>query len=97
MIPKKEGQKTVFVCPKCGFKLKDVSEQRMADTIQQKEKKNVEVVDAEIEHLPVTKEECPKCGNDEAYYWSLQTRAADEPETRFFKCSRCKHTWRDYS
>ncbi|RJQ19012.1 hypothetical protein C4580_05525, partial [Candidatus Woesearchaeota archaeon] len=21
---------------------------------------------------------------------------ADEPATRFFKCTKCKHTWREY-
>ncbi|MEK6933005.1 MAG: transcription factor S, partial [Nanoarchaeota archaeon] len=25
-----------------------------------------------------------------------QTRAADEAETRFFKCTKCKHTIREY-
>jgi len=40
---------------------------------------------------------CPKCGNDEAFFWTAQMRAADEAETRFFRCTKCKHTWREYS
>jgi DNA-directed RNA polymerase subunit M len=25
-----------------------------------------------------------------------QLRAADESEVRFFRCTECKHTWRQY-
>ena len=46
--------------------------------------------------MPLTDEECPKCKHGKAYYWLVQTRAGDEPETRFFRCEKCKHTWRDY-
>jgi len=49
-----------------------------------------------LEVLPKTVATCPKCGNNEAYYWEVQTRSADEPATRFFKCTRCGHVWREY-
>jgi transcription factor S len=48
------------------------------------------------ETLPVTKAECKKCGNVMAYYWMMQTRSADEPSTRFYRCTKCNHTWREY-
>ncbi|MBD3310349.1 transcription factor S, partial [Candidatus Woesearchaeota archaeon] len=54
-------------------------------------------VEQDFETDPVTKAECPKCHNKEAYYWEVQTRAADEPPTKFLKCTKCKHIWRDYS
>lgn len=41
--------------------------------------------------------ECEKCGHDEAVWWMLQTRSADEPTTQFYRCTKCEHTWRDYS
>lgn len=47
--------------------------------------------------LPTIKKECEKCGNGEAVWWMLQTRSADEPTTQFFRCTKCRHTWRDYS
>ncbi|MBI2108536.1 transcription factor S, partial [Candidatus Woesearchaeota archaeon] len=31
-----------------------------------------------------------------AYFWLVQTRAGDEPETKFLRCEKCSHTWRDY-
>ena len=54
------------------------------------------VFEKEEETLPSTKIECPKCGHEKAYWWTQQTRAADEPETSFFRCASCKHTWREY-
>jgi DNA-directed RNA polymerase subunit M len=51
----------------------------------------------QLEMHPKVKIICEKCGNNAAYFWTQQTRAADEPETRFFKCTKCKHTWREYS
>lgn len=59
-------------------------------------KKSFEAVEEEPEVHPKTDEKCPKCGNDKAYYWSVQTRAADESPTRFYKCTKCSHTWREY-
>ncbi len=49
------------------------------------------------ESYSTIKIECEKCGHDEAVWWMFQTRSADEPTTRFYRCSKCKYTWRDYS
>jgi DNA-directed RNA polymerase subunit M len=46
--------------------------------------------------LPTAVEECPKCGNEKAYWVLRQTRGADEPETRIFECTKCGHKWREY-
>jgi len=45
---------------------------------------------------PVVNETCPKCENDKAYFWMVQTRSSDESPTKFFKCTKCGHTKRDY-
>ncbi|PIN96825.1 MAG: hypothetical protein COU45_05870 [Nitrosopumilus sp. CG10_big_fil_rev_8_21_14_0_10_33_7] len=50
-----------------------------------------------VETLPTIKIECEKCGNDEAVWWMLQTRSADEPTTQFYRCSKCRYTWRNYA
>ncbi|MDD5501865.1 MAG: transcription factor S [Candidatus Thermoplasmatota archaeon] len=46
--------------------------------------------------LPIERVECSKCGNTEAYWYLLQTRKADEAETRFYQCTKCGHKWREY-
>jgi len=58
--------------------------------------RGVAVVETKTATLPKTAEQCPKCGNDEAYWVLRQTRGADEPETRIFECTKCGHKWRDY-
>ena len=54
----------------------------------------VKETDGEVK--PIVEMNCLKCKNDKAYFWTMQTRAADESETKFYKCTKCKHTWRDY-
>jgi DNA-directed RNA polymerase subunit M len=80
-------------CPNCGF----ISNEKKARITEQiVEKKKIEIVEQEEEILPKTKEICPKCKNTEAYYWLVQTRAGDEAATKFYKCTKCGHVWRDY-
>ncbi|MFQ5474765.1 MAG: transcription factor S [Candidatus Nanoarchaeia archaeon] len=88
-----DSGKRVMKC-RCGY-AQDKPVMVLKETM--KHDRAVEVVDKEVEILPLVKEECPKCGHGEAYYWLQQTRAGDEPETKFMKCAKCKHTWRDYS
>ena len=46
--------------------------------------------------LPKTRIPCPECGHTEAFFVIRQTRAADEPETRIYRCCKCNHSWREY-
>jgi len=93
MMPKKENGRIVVRCAKCGH------EQKGNVELKEKGAKNEEIVviEKEIETHPVVDAVCPKCGNDKAYFWTRQTRASDEPETKFYKCAKCRHIWRDYS
>ena len=93
--PKDKGGKKILYCS-CGF-TKDLGDEK---TTEIKERvsggKKIEVLEA-IETHPKIKSNCEKCGNKIAYYWTQQTRGADEPETRFFKCTKCSYTWREYA
>ncbi|MBI4450353.1 transcription factor S [Candidatus Woesearchaeota archaeon] len=91
MMPKAEKGKKLLACS-CGYK----SGGEITLTETAKKTKELEVIDTEHENLPVVEAKCKKCGHDKAYFWSLQTRSADEPETRFYKCEQCKYTWREY-
>ncbi len=97
LIPKKSDKRKILVCsnPNCDYTEKINNENTIQEKIEHK--KEIEVIDMNFdENLPVTEIECEKCGNNKAYYWSVQTRAADEPETRFYKCTKCGHVWREY-
>ncbi|MFX1428047.1 MAG: hypothetical protein ACFFBE_16460 [Promethearchaeota archaeon] len=38
---------------------------------------------------------CPKCQHKEAETWQIQIRSSDEPSTHFFRCVKCKYSWRE--
>ncbi len=89
LVPGENG----FVCPRCGWK----SSEDVDISSESSSKKEVNMVDEnEVETLPKIKIECPKCKCDEAYYYLMQTRSADEPPTTFYICVKCKHKWRQY-
>lgn len=85
-----------FVCAKCKYVKKETIKLTSSEKIQEKEKIGV-LKDDESNVWPTVKEICPKCGNDEAFFHSVQTRSGDEAETSFFRCTKCKHVWREYS
>jgi transcription factor S len=94
--PKTDKKKKVLACS-CGYTSKDVVSATIKESKVEKEVKKVSVVEEKDDNLPETDAECPECGNARAYYWLQQTRAGDEPETKFLRCKKCKNTWRDYS
>lgn len=84
-----------FGCIRCSYTAK--GKIKIESTEQLKEKKETAVLkDGDVDTTPVISTTCPKCGNKEAYFWTSQTRAGDEAETRFFKCTKCRRTWREY-
>lgn len=52
--------------------------------------------EAAFEGKPTATVRCADCENERAWYTIKQTASADEPPTRFFKCTECGHRWRDY-
>jgi len=93
MMPKQDRGKTILACS-CGYK--GNSEQvKLSEGVKKEETRKIDVVEKEIEIHPRVEAECSKCGNKEAFAWEIQTRAADEPPTKFFKCTKCKHVCRD--
>jgi len=86
-----------WVCGSCGNEQgRDAAaEAAMVTTEGQEHSEVVDVTEAEDKGLPTATEHCPKCENDEAYYYMQQIRAADESETRFFICTECEHKWRE--
>ncbi|KXB03381.1 DNA-directed RNA polymerase subunit M [candidate division MSBL1 archaeon SCGC-AAA261G05] len=97
MYPKKGEDKVELVCLSCGHKEKASDSEEYRLVKEGKRKEAPPVVEGGQEGLPKTKETCPECGHDEAYWWMQQTRGADEPTTRFYRCVKCNHVWREYS
>ena len=48
----------------------------------------------ELDEGATIKEKCPKCGNEEMQYHTLQLRSADEGATVFYTCPSCGYRFR---
>src|SRR3989344_689103 len=83
------------ICMNCGYKQKKKPKIESSEKIGKKE--TIAVINKDQDNTnPIIDITCPKCKNKRAYFWTTQTRAADESETKFYKCTKCSHTWRIY-
>ena len=96
LMPKQDGNRKLLAC-KCGYTDKDIKKAKLKEVMDPSADITVVDRDMETKTLPLTEAKCPACGHRKAYFWTLQTRAMDEPETKFLKCEKCSKTWRDYS
>ena len=99
----KNGKETslVLVCPKDGYKKEAGKKvEPPGKVIQHNPQQLVAVIGKEeqkLRTLPTVRVECPKCENNTAYVWQVQTRGADESSTQFLRCTKCNYTFREYS
>jgi len=100
LVPSRDEKGNIVLkCNRCGYveKSKEGYGARIRSEIKHTVHEKTIIVEKEIPPaLPTTKILCPRCGHNVAYYWMIQTRAGDEPPTRFFKCVKCGYVWREY-
>lgn len=101
MTPRKVNGMTVLRCvnTKCGYEEGSVEQVSLKSTVKHAPREKTLVIedDMDVKNLQKIKGIiCPNCRNDEAYFWILQTRSADEPATRFYRCTKCNKVWREY-
>ena len=86
-------------CSKCGYT--EGEKVKQTKKTNSKEEPDFSLLafegDEGEESYSTIKMDCEKCGHDQAIWWMFQTRSADEPTTRFYRCQKCKYTWRDYT
>jgi transcription factor S len=104
--PKKSASNSkdvALTCAKCGFTKQAVDKRAEAVTckvIQQKTQPFMTVISEEeqkIKTLSTIRMKCDKCGNMEVFVWQVQTRGGDEASTQFMRCTKCGHTFREYT
>ncbi len=93
---KKSEANSVLNCPKCGYTENEAKTQKKVEETTKPDLNVLEESDGK-ETLPTIQIECEKCGHNQAVWWMLQTRSADEPTTQFYRCIKCSYTWRNYA
>jgi DNA-directed RNA polymerase subunit M len=94
------GKKIFLVCPKCGYRKQSAGKPKRPQTSGSEAKSKIVVIgkkEQQLQTLPTAKVKCPKCGNNTAFTWQVQTRSGDEAATQFFRCTECSHTFRLYA
>jgi len=95
----------VWKCNRCGYEMHANNSGRrvtLSRVIKHSEKEKTIVIEDRKIAVPPTavlvkdQVRCPKCEHNEVYAWQIQTRAADEPSTTFYRCTKCGYTWREY-
>ena len=53
--------------------------------------------EAQLDVLPTTRVECPKCAHDRAYYRTLEIwdDDGDTMDIQIYRCTKCNRTWRE--
>ena len=82
-----------YVCQQCGY------EEEIGNKVEKFSSKHEEKVATVLDGSAAAFMSkmhiiCPNCSHTEAFYDIRQTRAADEPETQFYRCCKCNHQWR---
>ena len=105
LVPKKvasgKQELLMLVCTKCHFKKTEsnVGVRFNGKMISHGPKQFVAVIGKEeqLSTLPTLQLQCPRCGNNTANVWQVQTRGSDESSTQFFRCVQCGYTVREYT
>jgi len=97
MVPvTEEDGSRALKCRSCGNTKKIGGHLTVSHDLEKTPRDKIIVVEEDSIPMPTIKAACPKCDNSVAYYWTLQTRRGDEGATEFYRCTKCKHTWRNY-
>lgn len=91
------GDNIFFCCKSCPYRHPIQSEVRFPLKLQTKAADDILGGAEAWDNVDKTEVQCPKCNNDEAFWFALQIRSADEPSTIFYRCTNfdCQHRWKD--
>lgn len=100
LVSEKQDGETVMKCRNCGH-VQDVDGGDYRVTEEKEEdpmdRLNVNEGDADETTRPTTTKKCHKCDEETTQeWWMEQTRASDEPPTRFYRCTQCGNVYKEY-
>jgi DNA-directed RNA polymerase subunit M len=99
------GNAFELCCSKCNFTKQPVdkkTEARTGAVITPKLKPKpfmtiISEEESKMQTMQTIKMKCDKCDNNMVYVWQVQTRGGDEASTQFMRCTKCGHTFREYT
>ena len=97
-ICEKKEKEAIFhlVCPKCGYtKYAGDKPSVIPKVIERSLQEPIAIIGKEeqkLRTLPTVRVECPKCGNNTAFAWQVQTT----PAYFMHKCTKCEYSFRAY-
>jgi DNA-directed RNA polymerase subunit M len=89
-----------YLCPKCGYATPTPRSESMLEqtAITEKASSPVLLLDPEktqLQTLPTSTVNCPKCNNTKASYWTHAVGTDDDVELiQLFRCTQCGYRWR---
>ncbi len=101
--PKKNKDAVMLACSKCSYTKQAPSNRSQAKVvrfIQPTSQPFMTIIsedEQKIKTMPTIRMKCEKCENNMVYVWQVQTRGGDEASTQFMRCTKCGHTFREYS
>ena len=92
----------MLACTKCGQKKPELEANPKLNgkIIEHSPKQLVAIIgkeEQELTTMPTIRIDCPRCGNNTANVWLVQTRGSDESSTQFLRCIKCSYTFREYT
>ncbi|XP_059454161.1 DNA-directed RNA polymerase I subunit RPA12-like isoform X2 [Corylus avellana] len=85
-------------CPQCKFErsMKEICNREISYVITTEDIRmelGISLIRDQEVQLSKVKKKCEKCYNDEAEFWTMQMRSADEGQTTFYRCTKCGHKY----
>lgn len=99
LVSEKKNGESVMQCRSCGeYQEVEAEDMKVTEEKEEDPMDRLNVNDGETDETthPTTEKECPACGNMEHEFWMEQTRASDEPPTRFYRCTDCGNVHKEY-
>ena len=100
--PNKQGEDVIISCANGCTTLdkKEAKKELIVESSVNVGGDNVEIIVSDKDaprRNPTMERYCKRCDeNTVTEYWQIQTRSADESPTRFYRCTKCKLTQREY-
>ncbi|KAM6501974.1 hypothetical protein JOM56_001951 [Amanita muscaria] len=95
LVTSAESGRNKWACNTCAYEFPIEKQMTSRTRLKRKEVDDVLGGEETWKHADRTQASCDTCNFNQAYFYQLQIRSADEPMTTFYRCVKCAHQWRE--